>query len=71
MQDLKSYVSRMDSVNEMLDAAKADKKALRDEMKADGVDLKVFDQAYKLLMIDESTRDQESSMVETYLNDMT
>jgi uncharacterized protein (UPF0335 family) len=66
VNDLRTYIERIEKVEEKMDEAKEDRKAIYGELKSDGFDVKAFRQIVRLRKIDKSKRDMEQALIDTY-----
>lgn len=63
---LRSYIERIERVEEELDGLKGDRKEIYTEAKATGFDTKTLRQIIRLRKKDKDTRDHEDAMLELY-----
>lgn len=68
MEDLKSIVDRIEQVESEERDLAADKKSIYDEAKSVGYDVKVLRKIIQLRRKDPNEREEEESLMKTYLN---
>lgn len=66
VNDLRTYIERIEKVEEKLDECKTDIKEIYNELKGDGFDAKAVRQVVRLRKMEKSKRDMEQAMLDTY-----
>ena len=64
---LKSFVERVERVDEDLDAMKNDRKEIIAELKGEGFDPKIFAKILRLRKIDRAKRQEEAALIDVYM----
>lgn len=70
MTDLKSYISRIESLEETKADIASDIKDIIQEAKSAGYDPKIIRLVVKLRKIDAAEREEQDQLVETYLREV-
>jgi uncharacterized protein (UPF0335 family) len=67
-QQLRAFVERIERIEEELKGLADDKKAIFDEAKGEGYDVKILKEVIRLRKQDKKDRDEHESLLETYLH---
>jgi uncharacterized protein (UPF0335 family) len=65
---LRAFVERIEHVEEEIKALTEDKKAIFDEAKGEGYDVKIIKEVIRIRKQDQKDRDEHETLLETYLH---